>query len=403
LDFLTLKTWWGGQSEKTNWQEIFSVVMVRPEYVNILNEATNVSNGKGSSINLGSFTPQSLFPNIAENSLSCPINVPFCHRESCSPQFPESYELDAFSCYSQPGCCFDETLFQYRTSYGPAVYPSVPVCYRAISNPVFTDMSSSLQFHPSFLNPIAVKILQNVGNPKDASLEQYQGCAPEYSDQRWQMMQDTGNVNFLGQINYSEELYDAYMEYVSPKCGWDQIEEDECILSGCCWNAKKNYCNKPLGSNAYEPESLSKFLNAANQCPHYNPNSSFRIPKAKFDFNPANIQMWAQKFGSSGGKSCPTPETNTNCMSNTEIRSFGENWTKLDKSNWVMRSIGLQKLCEAQGCCWDSERFNTLRTSDVTPPNNTCPWNPPAPAYSSESLEHSLRGCCNYSPCVHNI
>jgi hypothetical protein len=54
----------------------------------------------------------------------CPIDVPFCERTSCVPQGYDfsNTESNAYSCYSQPGCCFDETLFQYRVAFGAGFY-----------------------------------------------------------------------------------------------------------------------------------------------------------------------------------------------------------------------------------------------------------------------------------------
>merc|ERR1712176_720460 len=50
----------------------------------------------------------------------CPIDVPFCERTYCvPPNLNSNVEYNAFSCYSQPGCCFDQTLYQYRVAFGP--------------------------------------------------------------------------------------------------------------------------------------------------------------------------------------------------------------------------------------------------------------------------------------------
>ena len=54
----------------------------------------------------------------------CPIDVPFCERTSCVPPAQDfmNTETNAYTCYSQPGCCFDDTLFQYRVAFGANFY-----------------------------------------------------------------------------------------------------------------------------------------------------------------------------------------------------------------------------------------------------------------------------------------
>ena len=54
----------------------------------------------------------------------CPIDVPFCHRAACVPTGHDylNTETNAHACYSQPGCCFDETLLQYRIAFGPGFF-----------------------------------------------------------------------------------------------------------------------------------------------------------------------------------------------------------------------------------------------------------------------------------------
>ena len=51
----------------------------------------------------------------------CPLDVPFCERQSCVQagfDFSNT-ESNAFACYSQPGCCFDEKLYAHRVAFGP--------------------------------------------------------------------------------------------------------------------------------------------------------------------------------------------------------------------------------------------------------------------------------------------
>merc|ERR1719245_2756628 len=52
----------------------------------------------------------------------CPIDVPFCERTSCVPQGYDfsNTEANAYACYSQPGCCFDEHFFNTESPLEPA-------------------------------------------------------------------------------------------------------------------------------------------------------------------------------------------------------------------------------------------------------------------------------------------
>jgi len=54
----------------------------------------------------------------------CPIDVPFCERQACVDPAVDNLgtSQNAFACYSQPGCCFDQNLFQYRVAFGPSFY-----------------------------------------------------------------------------------------------------------------------------------------------------------------------------------------------------------------------------------------------------------------------------------------
>ena len=90
-----------------------------------------------------SMSPGGLFGNsLTQNYFQCPLDVPFCARQACSGLMKthESPILDsenksltlnsggddanAYNCYSQPGCCFDQDLFLYRQMFGTDFYKS---------------------------------------------------------------------------------------------------------------------------------------------------------------------------------------------------------------------------------------------------------------------------------------
>ena len=54
------------------------------------------------------------------NWFQCPVNVPFCEREACvNPSYDQmGSNTNAFACYTQPGCCFDQVLYQHRLAFG---------------------------------------------------------------------------------------------------------------------------------------------------------------------------------------------------------------------------------------------------------------------------------------------
>ena len=93
------------------------------------------SGGLFAGLNLNEFTPYS--PNyfgsmfggggfwgntLTDSYFTCPINVPFCQRQACSAHLDN--ESNAYSCYSQPGCCFDKNLFLHKRMFGSNFYKS---------------------------------------------------------------------------------------------------------------------------------------------------------------------------------------------------------------------------------------------------------------------------------------
>ena len=68
-----------------------------------------------------SMSPGGLFGNsLTQNYFQCPLDVPFCARQACSG----GDDANAYNCYSQPGCCFDQDLFLYRQMFGTDFYKS---------------------------------------------------------------------------------------------------------------------------------------------------------------------------------------------------------------------------------------------------------------------------------------
>ena len=84
-----------------------------------------------------SMSPGGLFGNsLTQNYFQCPLDVPFCARQECSGKSKAIFEnfkemqnsggddANAYNCYSQPGCCFDQDLFLYRQMFGSDFYKS---------------------------------------------------------------------------------------------------------------------------------------------------------------------------------------------------------------------------------------------------------------------------------------
>jgi len=92
---------------------------------------------------------------------------------------------------------------------------------------------------------------------------------------------------------------------------------------------------------------------------------------------------------------CAPVNVAKNCMAPSAIRGFD-----------LMQKMSLERQCAAKGCCWDSTRY---QQSLLMQPGNAlgsagnlmCAWRAPDySAYGMPSLTNSLRGCCDYSPCV---
>merc|ERR1712003_55012 len=119
--------------------------------------------------NLGIIAPGGFFGNQLTNQyFSCPIDVPFCARKACTSHFDN--EKNAYTCYSEPGCCFDQNLYLHKRMFGDTFYQHVPACYRAIDNPLFNQLSEEVtnqgnQFNPSYIGPIVNKVVSFMNSP----------------------------------------------------------------------------------------------------------------------------------------------------------------------------------------------------------------------------------------------
>lgn len=64
----------------------------------------------------------------------------------------------------------------------------------------------------------------------------------------------------------------------------------------------------------------------------------------------------------------------------------------------------LERQCAAKDCCWDSQRYQQRILMQQTGQSSNslmCAWRvPDYSMYGMPSLAYSLRGCCDYSPCV---
>jgi len=223
----------------------------------------------------GMMSPGGFFGNqLADQYFSCPIDVPFCARKACTAHFDN--EANAYTCYSEPGCCFDQNLYLHKQMFGETFYQHVPVCYRAIDNPLFNQLAEEVtkqgnQFNPSYVGPIVNKVASFMLNPFTSSaLENYMQCAPqEKSFQSYEFLNklqakfpaqaQTINMMMLaGQDNYFSDL----VSVLTPSFGWTNINKHECVLAGGCWSGTK--CQSPLKLNDITEEQLNSAIQHIN-------------------------------------------------------------------------------------------------------------------------------------------
>ena len=191
------------------------------------------------------------------NWFRCPVTVPFCAREACPNADEIGAHSNAFHCYTQPGCCFDQVLFQHRLAFGPNLFKSVPVCYRAIDNKIFhtlaqQSMINGGHFHPSFVPALVSKVFEMNSNPVMANaLREIQGCPPPFGSVfGFSLLNRIAPGNYMVQMFLSKQnSYNEFVDVLSQVCGWPHITKNDCVLRGCCWNDLTFTCTNPLESN----------------------------------------------------------------------------------------------------------------------------------------------------------
>jgi len=210
---------------------------------------------------------------LANQYYTCPLDVPFCARKACTAHFDA--EKNAYSCYSDPGCCFDQNLYLHKQMFGVNFYKTVPVCYRAVDNPLFNQLAqevtaSGVTFNPAYISPIVNKVLTFIRSPITyPALRQYMQCAPQ--DKTYQSYQFLSNLQtrFPTQattINWmmtKDNYFDDLISVITPTCGWSQITQEECVMAGCCWSGK-NTCLKPLRITDITEDQLNTAINHIN-------------------------------------------------------------------------------------------------------------------------------------------
>jgi len=245
------------------------------------------SGGLFAGLNLNEFTPYS--PNyfgsmfggggfwgntLTDSYFTCPINVPFCQRQACSAHYDN--ESNAYSCYSQPGCCFDKNLFLHKRMFGSNFYKSVPVCYRAVDNPLFDQLAEQVtsqgeQFNPAYIAPIVNKVTSFMGSPITRPvLEQAMQCPP--SDKTYQAYQFLQNLsakfpkhgNTLTWMMSVDQYFDDLIDVLTPQCGWVGMNAQECVMQGCCWRSSTNKCVGALPAAEITEQKLDTAFNHIN-------------------------------------------------------------------------------------------------------------------------------------------
>jgi len=94
-------------------------------------------------------------------------------------------------------------------------------------------------------------------------------------------------------------------------------------------------------------------------------------------------------FGGNQGPAeiCPSREVASSCMVSSQINAF-------DFSQKML----LQESCRAKGCCWDEQLYSQMNWGSSIS-NLYCPWRVQQ-VTGFPSLDDSVRGCCDTSPCV---
>ncbi|CAG5090900.1 Oidioi.mRNA.OKI2018_I69.PAR.g12758.t1.cds [Oikopleura dioica] len=197
--------------------------------------------------------------------LSCPVNIPFCNRKKCTNMYGQD-PLTAGECFSIPGCCFDHNLQLYRMSFGQTFMRGTPVCYQAISTPMYKVFSGAMTFqHPWFMQPIVNKINDFADTDQGYRLMMEMHQCPmkgqltsatlRFEQQLSQIWPMYTTLRFKG-----SQIMDDLLYSLAPFCGWTGVTKGQCMLVGCCWSETTNSCLRPvdLSSGFHNRETVSQ-------------------------------------------------------------------------------------------------------------------------------------------------
>lgn len=204
----------------------------------------------------------------------CPLDVPFCRREACSAYLDN--ESNAYSCYSEPGCCFDQNLYVHKKLFGSNFYKSVPVCYKAIQNPLFSQLADEVtaqggQFNPQYIQPMVNKVLEFMDYPVTRqALTTYMQCPPQDGTfQSYQFLSKLqtrfpAQATTISWMMTRDAYFNDLITVLTSEYGWLGIQERECMLTGGCWNAVNNKCQAPFNVNDITDEQITSAMNHIN-------------------------------------------------------------------------------------------------------------------------------------------
>jgi len=211
---------------------------------------------------------------LTNQYFSCPIDVPFCRREACT-DYSDS-EANAYSCYSQPGCCFDQNLYVHKKLFGSSFYKSVPVCYKAIQNPLFSQLAEEVtaqgnQFNPQYIQPMVNKVLDFMDSPlTKQAMRNYMQCPPEdgtYQSYEFLSKLQTrfpAQATTISWMMTRDDYFDDLMTVLTSEYGWLGIQERECVMTGGCWNTVRSKCQASFDVNDITEEQITSAMNHIN-------------------------------------------------------------------------------------------------------------------------------------------
>lgn len=392
--------------------------------------------------------------NYAANALGagygkiCPVETPWCERSACSSPYTSDLNTDSEACFRQPGCCFDSTLFIYRNIVGDYFAEGVPVCYKAISNPIFHEKVTTGYDHNSIdgiVNEILVDFKSN--NGKKETLQKM-GCAPGDDDQFGRIglihVLTRGNYRFRNAISTIDGFHE-FVDFVSPLCGWTGISANQCFLIGCCWNEKTERCGGSLEKiysgrieafltaldtkNDFKDESCTRtseqtYVQTSTPAPVTTTSTQQSLetesmitpgPAPFMIHGPPQIGIninnhFGRKRRSYFGQSYsgahqiqPSFPAHSTCLSR-DVSSRCMDSCATDVFNYAKKPH-MEALCKAKGCCFDNTTYDQI-TADKDHVMKNCPF----ASYASglyeivgyPSIKDFAKGCCDVSLCLNN-